>query len=260
MARYHALVLLDLGTGRWLRCAGRRTNPDLGTVDLREEATTLDAFGRPRAKDVPRTGTTAYSASRLVPLVDGSGPFRGAIVARVHEEPSYDSEWCREGDHQVTFFTNLTSFYNCPVQYEGPFKAKQWGRDVNLVGQGGMPAGHQHELDGFTVCFLGSDGAPCSRALVERLVGQGYFEFQLVGNRWLVLPLAAVVPEVVERVGESVGDEVQHAPPPAYPLLLPFRLQQLEYFRVRISWPNGCPATCLVRVELGGLHSSGIAG
>jgi len=230
-----ACTFLDLATGDWIRTSARRSGYDVGTLQAREEVTTVDAFGRPRA--------TVKATPRGIDLDRFSnGP--GSLVGHVREESIYDQEWIPWDATRTRFFVNFSSF-----QHNGAPRFKQYGIDTNLSGGYCLPQGYAHEATGVTLELRDALGKPLKGDPLFQVSAGSSIQWLRTQTRYISWPLGAVVleepsdqPQAApwarpEVVGESGAYVIEHPAPPVFPLAFPLNIQALESFSFDLERP-----------------------
>lgn len=226
-----SVTFLDLATKDWFRGSARRSGIDLaGGLAWREEATTLDAFGRPRA--TVRARPRSIDADRRDADV-------GETTGMVREESVYDVEWMPWGETRVTLFQNYHNF-----THSGAPRQKQHMLDSNLSGvTGALPQGYTLNATGITVDLFGADGRPLPAALHDEACGNRFVQWVLTQNPLFTWPMGVVARTPLEAddmdpAAEPRAYVIERPAPPVFPLAFPLTLNALEQFGISVVDPT----------------------
>lgn len=241
--------LLDLSNWRSIGVYGEAA-AFMPKGELKPQASTVDAFGRPRDTRVPLMYDTDNPQAVRFARVATATPW-DRIQAMNEDErfehmpfcnPHYGSSlWDREVIARRGTVTVFPFFQNYRVFAEVAAGTKRWGLDTNLVGHGGnLPQGESMAVTGISL-FLDVADPELRRTAVEIVGSTAYLDLRLGAAPGLIIPAHLALPKEEVNLGE-VDDQdavrLTGVAPAVYPLSQAIGLESLMSFGVNIVFPE----------------------
>lgn len=252
--------LLDLTNWRSIGVYGEAA-AFLPKGEIKPQASTVDAFGRPRDTRVPPPDDHGGSGALRFMRVPTSMPWQrleeGLDHSLANVPPRYGSSlWDREAcspDDAITFFPFFQNTRAFAASWAG---LKHWGVDTNLVGQGAcLPVGHAMAITGISL-FIDGNTRPLDqdhyRALADVVGTTACLDLRIGAAPGLIIPASLALPRDEANLGD-VGDpdafRLAGVAPAVYPLGQAIGLEPLQNFGVELRFMNRAQLDRLFRSE-----------
>lgn len=212
--------------------------------EIKPQAGTVDAFGRPRDVRVGDDRTSRVPATVPWERIDEAN--NTALDRRPFNNPRYGSSlWDREVHPRDGTITHFPFFQNTRTFAAPMAGSKNWGLDTNLVGQGGsLVPGNSMAVTGISL-FLDGYTGPLSpelrRELVDVVGSTSYLDFRVGAAQGLIIPASLALPREdvnLEPVTEEDAVRLVGVAPAVYPLGQAIPLEPLLTFGVDLRFPN----------------------